>query len=304
MAGELDEIIRPLQSFCMEAIPLITENGLPFSKYRDHYLIEENRGEKLIKRSRTPELWEFTPPLSVFDLESYSDSMDTCENNELLKSRSGKFACILNRGLGFHASHVVINYLLEVINYNETLEYSDEAFDYIFDEFKKYISGDSINCTIIVPFDEISIDTHNMTLDDGLRIKQLSIEEVVKLVNQCPILARFYDSTLIPWFDSILEYDINLKWVWRDHDYFNKPQEHFNFQTLKYIEPDINKEIILMRSILNLSIGSPTYVMKYSGWESRSFLGGTINSLPWKRPNIWGRKRSESSICRNEEISI
>ena len=126
----------------------------------------------------------------------------------------------------------------------------------------------------------------SLQLDQDIRLRNLKSQDLVDLFNHYPFLSDFYGIGSLPWFDTILEFDIDLNIDWFTHKcdpiLFSRRMRESSPHHI--IKSKINQELVILRTFFKCQISSPTYIVDYTGWDPSLYRGGPIITLPWTRP--------------------
>lgn len=293
MNEETKMLYDKLYVFLKEAIPILRKSVstslLPTFR---RYGIKKDKNRVKIVVYNSPNWWQIQDYGKISKLPSLNEAIGVCNKHQQIRTLDGKWSYALGHGTSFHANHVPISFLKELVNCENGLRFRKKSFEKIFNNFLRYISlKEKSYARLIVPLHSLAISTNVINLEQNLRIRNLTNQELVDILNNCPTIAHFYGAGLSAWFRCILEFDMPFNWSWvmqsekddKNHFFAIKNSTEV-YQSLK---PNINQEIVMLRAILNRQISSSTYVIDYRGWESVMFSGGQINYLPWIRSKIF-----------------
>lgn len=281
-----------LCDFLKESIPILRRNvevkSLP--TIRRYRIDKDNKRTRYVPYDN-PNWWQIRDFGEIVNLPSLHNAIDVCQKHKRINSLGGKWSYAFGYGTNFHANNVPFTFLKELVSRENDLKFKEKTFENTFHHFLKYISQtDESYARLIVPFNNLSIGTKRIELEQDSRIHKLTPKETIGLINNCPILCEFYGGGLSRWFTCVLEFDIPFNWVWLEKQTPDEPNALLalikSSDLYKSFEPRINREIVILRAISNRPISSPTYVIDYRGWESVMFSGGAINLLPWTRPKF------------------
>lgn len=293
MNKETQMLHEKLYVFLKESIPILRKtvdiDSLPTLR---RYHVEKDKDRVRIVPHDSSNWWQIRVSEQILNLSSLHEAIDVCNKYQQIKSLNGNSSYAFGSGTSFYANNVPLSFLKELINRANGLKFRKKLFEAIFNDFLRYISPkDKSYACLVIPLDDLIITPMSVELEHDLRIRKLTEQELVDLINNCPILGHFYGTGFSRWFRCILEFDIPFKWSWLTQSQrddrnssllalINAPQQ---YQVLK---SKINQEIVILRAILNRKISSQTYAIDYRGWESVMFTGGGINYLPWARDKL------------------
>ncbi len=308
MNEETQKVYDRLYDFLKDSIPILRKtidiDLLPTS--RKYHIEKDNNRVRIVPHDR-PNWWQIRVPeqRQILTLPSLQEAIDALNSHQQIQSYVGKHSIAFGHSTSFHANHVPISFLKELINRENDLIFRKKSFEALFNDFLKYISsGDKSYARLVVPLDNLIINSKVLELEENLRIRMIAPEKLVDLVNNCPVLGLFYGIGLQSWFHYMLEFDIPFNWSWVTKSESDKGKSYLK-SLLNSSQQDplfrhrINQEIVILRAILNRQISSPAFVIDYRGWGSVMLTGGTINFLPWVRERISSSDPITSKEIRN-----
>jgi hypothetical protein len=291
MNEETQRVYDRLHDYLKDSIPILRKTVdidlLP--TLRRYYIEKDNNRVKIVPHDQ-PNWWQtrISEQEQILTLSSLQEAIDALNRHQQIRFHNGKYSIAFGHATRFYANNIPRSFLKELINRENALIFRKKSFEALFNDFLKYIStGDKSYARLVVPFDNLIIDSRVVELEDDLRIRKIAPEKLVDLVNNCPVLGYFYGRALHPWFQCMLEFDIPFNWSWVTES--EGDNRDFDLSLMKSSNQDlpfrhkINQEIVILRAILNRQISAPTFFIDYRGWDSVMFTGGTINHLPWAR---------------------
>lgn len=251
-------------------------------------------------------------PKDVLELSSLKAVDEIINAHSQIRSRLGKDASAFQHGQGFSTIHLPLRFLGELIRLEEGLKFSIDIYNELFERFLNYIYPDRISLArIIVPLNNLIMETEMIELDSDLRIRSLALSELATLINKFPYFMRF-SGLHSQQSRCILEWDVPFMWSWKSYDEPPTPFEETFSQSIYYIEAKINQEIVILRSLLNHQITAITYAIEKCSWHSELDTMGFYTLLPWWGSGIFSagpltltsQQGLELSAKRNKFISI
>lgn len=285
-----DKLFDVLKEFVAEAMKCLRQhsNITLIPKVRRYTLHQENNITKIIP-SDQPNWWQVSGYINqIFQLDSYNAALQACRSSSVLLNRNGQRAYALNNGCPFHVALVPEQFLIECLVRENGFRFNKNTVSEVFRSLIDFVNSSTQNkACLIAPIDAVVIEKKCINLDSNMRIKRLSPAEVVDLVNHCPTLGHFFGYGFSSWFSTVIEIDFTFKWYWEDEKKSSQEINLKNFQKMQIDEimlsQKLSEEIIIIRSLLNKKICTPTYVIDYRGWNSVISTGGAIHHLPWQR---------------------
>lgn len=300
----LNGLVDVLQEFVAEAMKYLRQHTeisqIPTVR---RYTLHQEGGRTKILPSDQPNWWQVSRYMKpILQLDSYNAAIQACQKSSLLLKRNGQRANALNNGCSFHVALVPEQFITECIVRENGFRFHKSTVSDVFKSLIAFVSSTTQNkACLVAPLDAVGIERKCINLDSDARIRRLSPDDVVNLVNRCPTLGHFFGHGLSSWFSTILEIDFSFKWHWQDENISNQKMSLENLQKMQSAEAvlshKLSEEIVVLRALLNKRICAPTYVIDYRGWNSVISTGGAIHHLPWQRiahgfPIKFGKKES------------
>ena len=279
-----------LYEFIKESIPILRKNiDINSIPTKIKYEIKEIDGREKILRNPLPN-WgrssSYLEPIS--NLPSLHMAMKICNDYNQFNSLNGMYAQLFNAGTTFNSNNIPIRFLTDLINQENGFHFRKKTFEVLFQNLLNYTSSDKLSCHIVVPLDNFSIKQKSLQLDQDVRLRNLKSQELVDFINHYPFLSGFYGIISLPWFDTILEFDIDLNIDWFTQQ--DKSDPNLYLRKINKSDPShiikskINQELVILRTFFKYQISSPTYIVDYNGWDPSIYRGGPVITLPWTRP--------------------
>jgi len=288
MDEETNELHDKIGIFLIESIEILEKdtdlNQIPNHGY---YTVTIDKVTHKIVKKNSPNWYQLKLPKKLLKLDSHKKAVQASIEHSILRDHQGKFSYAFGNGAQFNIGNVPTDFLIRIIAKANKLNFDSDTFKTLFDDFLKYVDPKREDYSrIIVPFDNFLISKNQMEIENGFRIRMLTNEQLVDLINNNSILNSFYGSLGHSWFKCVMEIDLPFKWFWCE-DANNSNLEQFVLQTrhpISFFDMDrsINQEIIILRTLYKYPITAPTYSIDYRGWE-KGGMAFPIQYLPWRR---------------------
>ena len=137
--------------------------------------------------------WSQIPTNFFSKLSSYKDAIYACLKHPDIINHHNKYYSTFNRSSNFNAYNIPNQLLKAILNREDQLRFRKKTFNNVFKDLVTFINDkEKKYARIIVPLDSLILKTKKINLEKDCRIKYLSLNERIKIINNCNILQNYY----------------------------------------------------------------------------------------------------------------